>query len=481
MRSGWGTRNLDNFANTEATMFTSNHSEFTPISDECCHPSQPGFRCLVLFLTAMITFGPYFALDSIGSAAPFLKSELHIGEEGIGQLYSIYSFPNIIMVFFAGVFTDRVGTNKASLLFASLVVLGAAIVAPAWSLSSMLLGRFLFGIGSESLGVCQSAILSRWFANSVELPTLAMSYGVAITFSRLGTVCAFNLVPEVASAMGLRAALYLAAILCCASLGFCIALVVLDRHAAPLLSLDPLRSVAGGCWGDTRSFPGAFWLMVVICVTFSCSIFPFLDFATPLIYEKWNLSAVEAGRTVSIVTLASVVLSPIFGWMMDRYGCRPLTMALGGFILAPAFALMATTQVSPLALCMMVGVGFALVPSALWASIPLIVKENMVGTAFGMMSALQNFGLFMMPLIVGQLRQTSGSYTTACMIFATLSAVSCVSALVLIRVDSQGMQSVLGLPSGAVRCYSHPPDDDDDDEALLRPRDFSGRGERDWN
>eukprot|EP00299_Pterocystis_sp_00344_P017599 c8818_g1_i2.p2 GENE.c8818_g1_i2~~c8818_g1_i2.p2 ORF type:complete len:168 (+),score=33.79 c8818_g1_i2:1059-1562(+) len=167
--------------------------------------------------------------------------------------------------------------------------------------------------------------------------------------------------------------------------------------------------------------------------------------------------------------------------MMDRYGCRPLTMALGGFILAPAFALMATTQVSPLALCMMVGVGFALVPSALWASIPLIVKENMVGTAFGMMSALQNFGLFMMPLIVGQLRQTSGSYTTACMIFATLSAVSCVSALVLIRVDSQGMQSVLGLPSGAVRCYSHPPDDDDDDEALLRPRDFSGRGERDWN
>jgi nitrate/nitrite transporter NarK len=55
------------------------------------------------------------------------------------------------------------------------------------------------------------------------------------------------------------------------------------------------------------------------------------------------------------------------------------------------------------------------------------VKENMVGTAFGLMSALQNFGLFMMPLIVGQLRQTSGSYQSACIVFSTLSAISCIA------------------------------------------------------
>eukprot|EP00298_Acanthocystis_sp_HF-20_P017204 c21693_g1_i6.p1 GENE.c21693_g1_i6~~c21693_g1_i6.p1 ORF type:complete len:491 (-),score=176.73 c21693_g1_i6:82-1509(-) len=468
---------LDDFSLTESSFFPeiSTHSEFTPISNECCHPSQSAFRFLVLFLTAMITFGAYFALDSIGSAAPFLKSELHIGEEGVGQLYSIYSFPNIIMVFFAGVLTDRIGTNKASLLFSSLVVIGASIVAPSYSLSSMLLGRFLFGIGSESLGVCQSAILSRWFANSVELPTLAMSYGVAITFSRLGTVCAFNLVPEIASSMGMRSALTFAAILCFISFGFCLLLVLLDRHAAPLLSLDPLRTIeTGGCWGHSRTFPIAFWLMVVICVTFSCAVFPFLDFGTPLIYEKWNLSAVEAGRTTSIVTMTSMILSPLFGWVLDRYGYRPVFLALGSLLLSPAFALMATTQVSPSILCVIIGVGFSLVPSALWASIPLIVQENRIGTAFGLMSALQNFGLCMMPLIVGQLRQTSGSYTSSCVVFATLCAISCITALVLIRVDSSRMQSVLQLPSGAVRCYAHPPDEDEQ-EAFLRPREFTGR------
>jgi hypothetical protein len=46
------------------------------------------------------------------------------------------------------------------------------------------------------------------------------------------------------------------------------------------------------------------------------------------------------------------------------------------------------------------------------------------------------------------------------------------TALILMRLDSK-MQWVLRLPSGAVRCYSHPPDEDDQ-EAFLRPRDFSG-------
>jgi len=152
------------------------------------NPAHRPYRFIVLFFVSVLTFGSYFAYDSVGAIAPMLIDALGIGRESIGQMYTLYSVAAILSVFIGGLLIDRFGTRKASLLFSALVTLGALIVAVAPNLLVLYAGRFIFGWGSESLVVAQSAIFARWFKGR----ELALSFGIGLTISRLGTLFSFN-------------------------------------------------------------------------------------------------------------------------------------------------------------------------------------------------------------------------------------------------------------------------------------------------
>lgn len=182
------------------------------------HPATRAYRFTLLFFVSMLTFGSYFAYDSIGAIANILIQALGLSQETVGSLYSAYSIAAISIVFFGGVITDRLGTRRASLLFSLLVVLGALMVALAQSSWMLFAGRLVFGAGSESLVVCQLAILSKWFKGR----ELALSFGVALTISRLGTLFSFNTEALIASYFGnfrsaLWAAFFFACCHCCAT------------------------------------------------------------------------------------------------------------------------------------------------------------------------------------------------------------------------------------------------------------------------
>ena len=85
------------------------------------HPSTRLYRFALLFFVSMLTFGSYFAYDSIGAIENILIEALGISTGTIGSLYSAYSIAAIAIVFFGGVITDRLGTRKASLFFSFLV------------------------------------------------------------------------------------------------------------------------------------------------------------------------------------------------------------------------------------------------------------------------------------------------------------------------------------------------------------------------
>ncbi len=152
------------------------------------HPAKRAYRYTILFFVAILTFGSYFAYDSVGAIAPTLIEKLGLDREAIGQMYTLYSVAAILSVFIGGLLIDKVGTRRASLLFSGLVTLGAAIVAFAPNVWVLYFGRFIFGWGSESLVVAQSAIFSRWFKGK----ELAFAFGVGLTLSRLGTLFSFN-------------------------------------------------------------------------------------------------------------------------------------------------------------------------------------------------------------------------------------------------------------------------------------------------
>src|SRR5262249_52758716 len=147
-----------------------------------------------------------------------------------------------------GILIDRIGTRRASLLFSAVLTLGACIVAVSPSIGGMYVGRLLFGMGSEPLVVAQSAILARWFRGK----ELALSLGIALTVSRLGTLFSFNTEALIAARLGWRNALWVAAALCALSLAANLLYNLLDKRAEPVLGRDQAGGGDEIDWAQVR-------------------------------------------------------------------------------------------------------------------------------------------------------------------------------------------------------------------------------------
>jgi len=451
-------------------------------------PTHRFYRLVILAFASSLLLGSYFAYDSISSTSTQLQLQMGIGDVGAGYLYAIYSLPNIVMVFAGGILVDRVGTRRASLLFSSLVTLGAVIVAmgPAAFANDpeqycvqvevkppaeqryftndksaaadapqtelvctgggaafwlMLVGRFVFGLGAESLVVTQNAILTRWFTGR----ELAMSFGIALTVSRVGTLLSFNVLPSV-SASSITLAYWLAASACLLALFFCVVLVFLDYRASKVLTMLSEEEKQGDF--DMKrigKFPVAYWLVVGLCVAFYSCVLPFTSFGVSFFTEKWDLDPEVSGRIVSIISFSSMIFSPISGFVIDKIGRRTIIMIAGTTAVIPAYLLLALTPVYPAVAVFVIGAAFSLVPSALWPCIPLLIHTDLLGTAFGLLTAIQNCGLFLVPMMIGWFRDTTGSFMLGNLFFATLSAVGLVLAIVLHRLPAS---RILMLPSG---------------------------------
>ena len=418
------------------------------------HPSTRLYRFTILLFISLLVFGSYFAYDSIGALETTLMRELHLDRSAIGNLYTAYSVAAIAIVFFGGMLYDKLGPRRASLLFSSLIFLGAVMVAMAKSKWMLFGGRLIFGAGSESLIVVQSAIISRWFKGK----EMAMAFGIALTISRVGTLFSFNTEELIASYSGnFRTALWAAALLCLVSVLCNLVFNLMDRHGEKVLALP--RPQAGDMivFSDIKKFTSSFWFVVLLCVTFYSAIFPFTALATDMFHDKWGLPLVSASSgsflsqvffnfthmfstapgITSIVIAASMIFAPFAGDLVDRIGRRASLMVLGSLILIPAHLLMGITHWSPIPMMIMLGAAFVLVPAAMWPSVPLVVDEKRVGTAFGLMTAIQNMGLGLFPYLNGKLRDLTGSYTATQVMFAGLGIAGLIFAFLLLRSDKR--------------------------------------------
>ncbi|MFQ5664327.1 MAG: MFS transporter [Terriglobia bacterium] len=403
------------------------------------HPASAVYRFIILFFVGLMLVGNYFAYDSIGALAPLIIDDMQIGREQIGMMYSFYSWPNLVMVFIGGFLIDRFGTRKMSLLFSVLIVLGATLVAAAPTFWLMLVGRTIFGIGAESLIICQSAILAKWFKGK----ELALAFGLALTIMRLGTWLSFNTEPAIAEYLGdWRLALWAAALLCLVSLLANLAYVFLERRARGRVKLSEGPAGDKVVLADVKRFGASFWFITALCVTFYSAIFPFTAFSTDFFHTKWDYSLVTAGRITSIIIFASMILSPILGRLVDKIGRRGSMMIVGSLMMIPAYLFMGFTTANPVPPMVVLGLAFSLVPAAMWPAVPLIVEQKSVGTAFGLMTMVQNFGLAAFPWLVGTLRDTTQTYTAGMVVFASLGLFGFIFAVLLRRADRRAGASL---------------------------------------
>jgi len=416
------------------------------------HPSTRLYRFTILLFISLLVFGSYFAYDSIGALGPTLMRELHLDRSDIGNLYTAYSVAAIAIVFFGGMLYDVLGPRRASLLFSLLVLVGAVIVALAKTKWMLFTGRLVFGAGSEALIVVQSAIISRWFKGK----EMAMAFGITLTISRVGTLFSFNIEELIATYFGsFRVALWAAAGFCLLSVLCNLVFNLMDRHGEQVLDLA--RPDAGDriVFSDIRKFTPSYWYVVLLCVTFYSAIFPFTALAPDMFHDKWGLPMVSASSggflsqvfynfthmfntapgVTSIVIAASMVFAPFAGDLVDRIGKRASLMVLGSVVLIPAHLIMGVTHWNPIPMMVLLGAAFVLVPAALWPSVPMIVEEKRVGTAFGLLTAIQNLGLGLFPFLNGKLRDATGTYTATQFMFAGLGVAGLIFAVLLLRSD----------------------------------------------
>jgi len=373
-------------------------------------PEPPrAFRWIVLVVISLAMFGNYYVYDSISPLADVLKDQLRFSDSDIGLLNAIYSFPNIIMVLIGGIVIDRIGTKKSTFIFAALCMLGAVVTAMTGTLWVMAAGRLIFGIGAESLIVAVTTAIARWFRGK----ELSFAFGLNLTIARLGSFVALNSPTWAARYydhwQGPMVIATTFSTLCIVGAAL---YWLLEGRAERVYSLGEAGSTDKVVLRDILKFSTSYWFIVALCITFSSGIFPFQTFAVKFFIEAHGTTREEGGFLSSMLTLFAMIGTPLFGLLVDRWGKRSLFMMFASMLLIPVYVIMAYTHVSLYIPMAMMGIAFSLTPAVMWPSVSYVVDQSKLGTAYGLMTLIQNIGLFGFNMIIGWANDFSGASAT---------------------------------------------------------------------
>jgi len=404
--------------------------------------SQPPafLRWSVLVFVSLAMFGNYYIYDSISPLADLLKTQLGFADADIGTLNGIYSLPNILMVLIGGIIIDRIGTKRSTLLFAAICVLGSLITAWGGGLFVMAAGRLVFGLGAESMIVAVTTTLAKWFRGK----ELSLAFGLNLTIARLGSFAALNS-PSWARSLydDWQKPLVLAGLVGLSCLGGAFVYWLLENYTARRYHLGPAGRPDQVVLRESLRFSRSYWLIVGLCATFYSAIFPFQTFAVKFFIEAHGTTREMGGFLSSMLTLFAMIFTPLFGYLADRIGKRSHLMIAGSLLLVPVYLLMTYTSISLYLPMSLMGIAFSLIPAVMWPSVAYVVKEDRLGTAYGLMTMCQNVGLAGFNFLIGWANdfsqagpQNPDGYNLGMWIFSTLGFLGLFFSVLLNRTEA---------------------------------------------
>jgi nitrate/nitrite transporter NarK len=173
-------------------------------------------------------------------------------------------------------------------------------------------------------------------------------------------------------------------------------------------------------------------------VLFYSAVSPFLKFSTKLMVIKYGVDPDIAGFFSSIAPFGTILMTPLFGLVFDRFG-RGVTLVITGALMLTAvhfgFSLPMHSSAVAIALMVVLSVGYSLAPAALWPCVPKIIPLKCLGTAYSMIFFIQNFGRAIIPMFVGRANETDPSYTTSMLIFGFTALGAALTAIVMLYTD----------------------------------------------
>jgi MFS family permease len=423
------------------------------------------YRWMVLIFISLAMGGNYYIYDSINPLERIFIDKLGFTATQFAWLNSSYSVAAVITLLIGGIIIDRIGTKKALFLFATLCLLGAAITAAQGNAATMIAGRTVLGLGAESMIVAVTTALAKWFKGK----ELSFAFGINLTIARLASVAADNsptwanraFYPEgPAGPASWRGPLLVAVGAGVMAVVMALVYWALESRAEQRYELGRAGDVDKLEFKGILRFNPSYWLVVGLCFTFYSAIFPFRTFAIDFFTNKLlagmgGIAASEvakvnalklAGNYNSLLPLAAMIATPLFGLLVDKVGKRALFMMLGSILLMPVYLMMAYTNISLLVPVSMMGIAFSLIPAVMWPSVAYIVHQKRLGTAYALMTLIQQIGFFIMNLLIGKANDYSGAgllnpggYGLGMWIFSALGFIGLAFAI-LLRLRETGPQ-----------------------------------------
>ena len=362
----------------------------------------------------------YFLTDVMAPLKPMLERELLWSSTEYGIFTSAYGWFNVflLMLIFGGIVLDKMGVRFTGLGACLLMVIGAGIKYYAISdffpqggvifgMSSRViiagLGYAIFGVGVETAGITVSKIIVKWFKGK----ELALAMGLEMATARLGTSLALVItVPIATYFQSVSAPVLLCLIMLCvgtiAFMVYCVMDLKLEKSIGDSKEEEePFR--LSDIWLIVSN--KGFWLVALLCVLFYSAVFPFLKYATDLMVNKYAVDPALAGTIPGLLPIGTIFLTPFFGNLYDRKGKGATIMMIGAIMLICVHALFALPLMNywwfATIVMIVLGIAFSLVPSAMWPSVPKIIPEKQLGTAYALIFWVQNWGLMGVPLLIG--------------------------------------------------------------------------------
>ncbi len=440
-------------------------------------------RWTVLVLVASMMFFAYMFVDILSPLASLLNDTL-AWDQGVFGTYAAGEYLLNVFGFLiiAGIILDKMGVRFTGLLSASLMVIGAAIKywgiswadantvewLNAWwpsmpgSAKLAMFGFMIFGCGCEMAGTTVSKILAKWFKGK----EMALAMGLEMAIARLGVFAAMWLSPMISEKFAVDGTnsvvaplLFSAALLVIGLLNFFVFTVMdktLDRQELndQMVNDQMVNDADEFHVSDLKQIftSKMFWIVALLCVLYYSAIFPFQRFATNFLEETLQISNAEAAGLFKWFPILAMVLTPFLGAFIDYKGKGASMMLLGAIIMIAchcvfAFVLPAyPSKTLALVTILVLGVSFSLVPASMWPSVPKIIDEKVLGSAYCLIFWVQNIGLCLVPLLIGKLRVATDGYLVPMIVFASFGVLAFLLSLAL-KVEDKKKNYGLELPN----------------------------------
>ncbi|MCI0513779.1 MFS transporter [candidate division KSB1 bacterium] len=387
-------------------------------------------RWTALAIVAFTMFAGYYLADVMAPLQGMLEKELGWSSTDYGWYTGAYGWFNVFLFFLiiGGIILDKMGVRFSGLMAATIMVIGTSIKYWAitthkldgaswnilfWTFPAQVwmaaLGYAIFGVGVEVAGITVSKVIVKWFKGH----ELALAMGLQLAIARMGTALALSTSLPIAKAFGYVSAPVLICLimLCIGLLAFFVYTFNDKRLDASIAAVKGRREVTSEEEFHLRDIlyiiqNRGWWYITILCALFYSAVFPFLKYATYFMVNKFGVAESYAGVIPGLLPFGTILLTPFFGNLYDRKGKGASIMIIGSLLIILVHLLFAIPLLNhwliAIVLMIILGIGFSLVPSAMWPSVPKIIPERQLGSAYALIFWVQNaWALMFVPALIG--------------------------------------------------------------------------------